>query len=181
MKWLKEENKKEARSRNLILENHQKNYEKCIKKIDNLIDLRASGEITEEEFLRNKPKLIKEKIRLEELLNDTGDRVNKWLEVAEKTFAFVEKAKERFKNGTLEEKREILAALGSNLILKDKKLSISIQKPLLLLEGVAKEVKAIHRRLEPLESVENKGKIDDIYSQSPILLRGQDSNLQPTG
>ena len=123
----------------------------------------------------------KEKTKLEELLNDTGDRVNKWLEVAEKTFAFAEKAKERFENGTLEEKREILAALGSNLILKDKKLSISIQKPLLLLEGVAQEVKAIHRRLEPLESVENKGKIDDIYSQSPIVLRGEDSNLQPTG
>lgn len=32
------------------------------------------------------------------------------------------------------------------------------------------EVKAISERLEPLENVENKGKIDDIYSQSPILL-----------
>ncbi len=169
IKWLRIENEKEGESRNKILRNHQKNYEMVIKKIDTLIDMRASGEITEEEFIRKKTELIKEKSRLKELLNDTGDRVNKWLDVAEKTFTFAEKAEERFRNGSLEEKKEILSALGSNLLLKDGKLSISIQKPLLLIKEIAPEINMINQRLEPLKNLENKGQMEEIYSQSPTL------------
>jgi len=79
-----------------------------------------------------KSELNQEKIRLEELLTDTGDRINKQLEKAEKAFCFAKKAKERFENGEVEDKKEILTALGSNLILKDKKLSITTPKPLFL-------------------------------------------------
>jgi len=54
---------------------------------------------------------MKEKARLEEILNDTGRRVNQWLEIAEKTFDFAYHARYWFKNGTPEEKSQILQAL----------------------------------------------------------------------
>ncbi len=46
-------------------------------------------------------------------------------------FNFAETAKYRFENGTSEEKRKILSSLGSNLYLKDGKLCVDIEKPLL--------------------------------------------------
>ncbi len=72
-------NEKEAEDRNKILANLQKEYEKYVKKIDALIDMRVNGEITEEEFIAKKLALVKEKARLQELLRDADDRVNKCL------------------------------------------------------------------------------------------------------
>jgi len=166
---LKTENQKEIEDRNKILTSQRKAYDLCIKKIDRLIDMRANDEITEEEFGRKKSVLMKEKLHLQELFNDTDSRVDSWIEKAEDVFNFAKVAKTRFENGTQEEKRTILSALGSNLSLRDGKLSITIDKPLLLMERAAGEVKAIHNRLEPLESVENKGTLAGLYSQSPIL------------
>ena len=180
LKWLKEENKKEAEDRNKILANLQKEYENCVKKIDALIDMRANREITTEEFMAKKLALMKEKARLQELLNDIDNRINKWVERAESLFNFAKEAKRAFEIGDWKTKREILMSLGSNLILKDKKLFISIEKPLLLMEKVASQVKAIHNRLEPIKSAKNEFNFEEIYSKNSILLRGQDSNLQPS-
>ena len=172
MKWIQIENKKEGKARNQIIINHQESYKKCLKKIDNLIDMMSAEEITKKEFLRKKSELNQEKIQLEELLTDTGDRINKQLEKAEEAFCFAEKAKDRFENGEVEDKKEILTVLGSNLILKDQKLSIVIQKPLFLIEKVAKQVKAINQRLEPLKNRITNNELEKIYLQNPTLLRG---------
>jgi len=172
MKWIQIENKKESKARNQIITNHQENYKKCLKKIDNLIDMRSAEDITKEEFLRKKLELSEERIRLEELAIDTGDRINKQIEKAEEVFSFAEKAGGRFKNGDIENKKAILTALGSNLVLKDKKLCITIQKPLFLVEKVARQVKAINQRLEPLKNRITNNELEEIYMQNPTLLRG---------
>ena len=91
-------------------------------------------------------------------------------------FTFARDARKNFEEGGLEQKREILSALGSNLLLKDKILSISIQKPLILIEEAVKEVKTIHSRLEPVIIYQNEFNFDFAYSQSPRLLRDLDSN-----
>ena len=170
-KWLKKENEKEAESRNSILSSQQRSYNMLVKKIDAIIDMRAGGEITEEEFTRKKQELEKRKIHIKELLEDTDGRVKNWLDKAEEIFSFAETAKKKFETGTIEDKRQILNNLGSNLFLKDKILSISIEKPLILIEKAAKEVKIIHNRLEPLKSGQNEHKMELLYSQCPSLLR----------
>jgi len=131
--------------------------------------MRMNDEISKEEFLEKKSELLEEKVKLQELLNDTDNRVKKWVDKAETIFNFARDAKKKFEKGSLEEKKQILSALGSNLLLKDKKLSISIQKPLLLIEKAAKEVKAIHKRLEPLKKPINTEEIEKLYSQNPVL------------
>jgi len=176
MKQLKIESKKEIGDRNRILENQKKTYKNCIKKIDTLIEMRMNNEITSEEFSEKKLDLEKEKSQLQELLNDSDKRINKWVEKAETVFNFARDAKRKFETGTMEEKKQILSALGSNLILKDGKLSILIEKPLILMEKAAKEVKRINQRLEPLKNPVNTKEIEEIYSQSPRLLPGLDSN-----
>ena len=166
--------KDETKDRNTILANQQKIYNESIKEIDGLIGMRARGELDEENYKRRMSFISKEKTRLQELLNDTDNRVNRWIEKAEQIFAFARDAKIKFETGGAEDKRTILANLGSNLLLKDKIVSISIQKPLLLVERVASEVKDIHQRLEPVKNGENELNFDEIYSQNPILLRLRD-------
>ena len=75
MNWLKDENHKEADDRNDILDTQQKSYNECVKKIDNLIDMRAGGEISEQQFKDKKAKILKEKLRLQELLKREGDTI----------------------------------------------------------------------------------------------------------
>lgn len=170
MKQLKLEAEKEIEDRDKILESQQKAYNKCVKRIDNLIDMRANGEITEKEFKEKKSELIKEKHHLKELLEDTDDRVNKWVDKAKYAFELARDAKEGFENGELEKKKEILAALGSNFTLKDKKLRISLKKELAAIKKAAKEVETIHSEFEPLGAGINIAELEHAYSQNPILL-----------
>ena len=166
---LKEENKKEVTNRNNILKSQQKAYERVVKKIDGLIDMRVANELTEAEFKRKKAQLTGERVRLQGLLNDTDHRVDKWLENAERVFDFARDAQKIFKNGDLQTKKQILAALGSNLLLKDRKLSIDVENALLPIMDCAKEVKDIHDRLEPPKNCINKKDFEQIYAQNPVL------------
>jgi hypothetical protein len=71
---------------------------------------------------------------------------------------------------SLQEKKKILLKLGSNLLLKDKKLSIDTTNALLPLKKVSPEVKRIHKRLEPLKEEEKQRALEDSYEKNPILL-----------
>ena len=176
MKWFRKENEKEVESRNVVVRSQEKAYKACLAKIDGLTDMRAGGEITPEEYKERKGRLIEEKRKLESLFNATGNRVDKWLETADEMFAFIEEAREKFNKGTLERRRAILSTLGSDLILKDKKLSISIEKSLFPLKRVTKEVSKIRKRLEPLNSLEKQREFDALCEQNPGVLRDLDSN-----
>ena len=173
---LREENEKESEGRNAILSAQQKAYNACVKKIDNLIDMRAADEITEDEFKKKKREVLKEKSRFQELLNDTDNKVNNWLDKAEQFFNFARDASEEFKNGTLEKKKQILSCLGSNLVLKNKKLTIELEKSLVPIKQASQEVWRIHERLEPLKNRLNKKKIGQLYARNPLLYRYGESN-----
>jgi len=170
IKQLEKENKEELKDRNLIIVNQRKAYDNCVKRIDKLIELRMNDEITQAEFFEKKSGLLREKERLNSLINDTDDRVTKSAEMAEAIFTFARDARKEFQLGTLENKKRILLTLGSNLLLKDKILAISIKKPLLLIEKVSREVNVINRRLEPLKNGQNEAKLELLYSKSPSLL-----------
>jgi len=121
IKYLKEESEKEVSSRENILASQRKAYNNCLKKLDNLFQLKISplnnngSLLSDEEYAKQKTELMKEKARLEEILNDTGQRVEKQLANLELAFNFATYARYWFENGTLQEKGQILNALGSNL------------------------------------------------------------------
>ena len=81
------------------------------------------------------------------MLKDTGKRIDNWVEQAESLFLFAERARNKFKKGGWEVKKQILSCLGSNLLLKDGRLSMSLQKPLLLMEKYAGGVQAPARKV----------------------------------
>jgi len=165
-------NEKEVDDREKIYGNQRREYEASVRKIDNLIDMRANNEITEDEFKNRKECLLKEKGRFQTLLQDTDKRVENWLEIAERGFVFAEKAHTAFTEGGTEVRKEIFAALGSDLVLKDQKLTICWDNLLFPIQTMAKEVRGIQDRLEPLKIGQNRAEMGELYAKSPKLLRG---------
>lgn len=180
IKHLKEEHEKEIASRETILKSQRKAYDGCLKKLDNLFQLRISplntdgNLLSDEEYAKRKAELIKEKVRLEAVLNDTAGGVERWLDVAEKAFDFACYARYWFANGAPEQKSQILQALGSNLILKGRKLRIYVKKPFTWIEKVSDGVPEVRATFEPKKKGSNKGKIEQLYSKNPTLRRGLD-------
>lgn len=169
MKWLKKENEGEASTRNIILANQQKEYNEVVKKLDRYIEMRANNELTEDEFRERKAAMIKEKTRLNELLNDTDHRVTSWADNMENAFKFITRAEEKLKTGMLDERKEIFSALGSNFLLTHRKLLIDMDETLLPVEKLASEVQRINDRLEPRKKVYKQEDYEKIYSHSSIV------------
>ena len=172
MQWLKTENAKESEDRNLIWATQERAYNLCLKKLDGLIDMRATGELTEEEYSAKKSEALKDKERLEAGMQNIGKRVEHWLELAEDVFKFAENAKKKFDTTKdLQVKRQILSVLGSNFILKDKKLSISLDNVLFPLQIISQDLKSNNSTFEPLSNGVNKRQTEDFSSVCPTLLR----------
>jgi len=170
---LKEMNEKEILDREQVYGAQRREYETCVRKINNLIDMRANNEITEDEFKNKKIALLSEKERLQAFLNDTDKRVDNWLDVAERGFNFAEKASAIFNKAgkeDLEIKKEIFMALGSNLILKGGKLIISLDDLLFPMKIIAKEAHKVSERLEPVKTRSNKRENGQIYARNPVML-----------
>ena len=176
LKWFRNEFAKESAGRNAVFDTQQKGYKLCLKKIDGLIDMRASGLIDDTDFNTRIAPLKREKAHLEELFDDTGDRVNKQIAIADEMLQFVRHATDKFNNGSLEVRRGILSTLGQNLVLKDRILTIDLEKSLMPMEKVSAEVLAIHKRLEPRKKVMKEEDYERFYARSPRLLGDMDSN-----
>ncbi len=170
MKWFRAENAKESESHNTLIQTQQKAFKACIAKIDGLTDMRAAGEIGPEEYAEKKEKLLAEKKKLDVSYDNTTERVERWMKTADEMFTFIEEAKWKLDKGDLHVRRGILAALGSNLIVKDKILSIDTEKCLFPIKKISKEVLAIHKRLEPINTLEKQRLFEQKCSQSPTLL-----------
>ncbi len=173
MARLRQMNEKEVEDRERIYGNQRREYEACVRRGDNLIDMRANGEITEDEFKSKKETILAEKERLQELLKDTDKRVENWLEIAERGLNFAEKARQIFATTKdMEVKKGIFMALGSDLTLKDKKLSVSLDNLLFPIQTAAKEAQEISAGLEPAKKHANKKKIGHLYARNPVMLPG---------
>ena len=71
-------------------------------------------------------KVTKQKEKAEERRGNKIKNIDEWVLLTEKTFNFAFNAKIWFENGTDDDRKAILACLGSNLTIKDKKLNVSL-------------------------------------------------------
>ena len=98
---------------------------------------------------------------------DIDQRQNTWLALSERFFNFACYARLWFAEGDLQQKREILATLGSNLVLKDKKLSIDAPKPFLILKDSLSTIPEAKGGFEPKVIGMNKGERELVGAMSP--------------
>lgn len=98
-------------------------------KLSNLIDMRASGELSKEEFLSQKELVLKEQLRLNNLIKDNEDSANNWINQTQNFINTAYYAKEIINGKDVKKKEDLLLEVAENLYLKDKKLYITIRKP----------------------------------------------------
>jgi len=174
--YLDELTESEMASRKDILESQQRAYQECLCQIDNLIALKTSAlnsdgsRLSNEEYNRQRVRLLNEKNALEELLRDVGDRVEKAFQQSEEAFNFAHTARDRFAKGDSQTKKEMLVSLGSNLILKDKKLNIQAKQPFLILENLENAPELPTGTIEPETSGVSQGLLRHDLTNCPRLL-----------
>ena len=182
IKNLNQLNNKETEDREIVRTNFKETYEDCVKKLDNLLKLKISpqnikGEvISEEEYIKQRKELLEQKEDLLSKITDTNQRMNNWYELTERTFDFACYARYWFNHGDLKTKTSILAALGSNITLKDKNLSIVGAKPFFLVEKCLSTIKAEIPEFEPTKSIDFTSNSYVLNFINSHLLRGRDSN-----
>lgn len=127
------------------------------KKRDGLLDMKLAGTLTDEEFARAKSRYSQDRERLMVELETLNADESIWTELVTRAFNFAVNARQAFLHGDLETKKTILMGLGSNLILKDKKLDITPSIWLAPIgEGTSPSPEDIST-LEPLKHAVNQG------------------------
>lgn len=152
IQYLNELNDSEVDERSTAYENIEKNYKQCQKYLDNLTKMYYRSLIEEDEFLRQKEELLKEKTSLKFQLDQIESRANGWLESSLETFNFARNARRIFAEGNWEDKKRIIMQLGSNFILKDRKITLSRCETLNILEKGLINIRQKYPRLELTET-----------------------------
>lgn len=164
IKWLNVVNQDQKEARNARYGALKKSYEETVKKIDALLDLKLSKLISNEEFSEKRESLLEEKAKVQENLAKVDRHIDDWSELAAKTFDFASTAIDRFEKGDVEERKTILKAVGSHLILKNQKLTIQARTPFLKIQNALSEIKA-SERLEPEERPDTTPQTGDLHPQ----------------
>lgn len=168
VKWLKYKHQIEIDEQNAQLEALQMAYGKAKRKLDNLIDMRLNEEVTEEKYQKLKLEIERQRDNFKEQLDGFEHRVNQWVELTEKTLNFATKAPLAFQSGDLEQKRQILATIGSNLTLTDETLGITPYKPFEIIHDYYTHNPSMKEAFEPKKKAAIQVKEDDIIPPSSV-------------
>lgn len=123
--------KNEAVSDSVVLKTKHKECEEVTQQLQSLtLNFTSPANkdrtlISDQEYQTLKSDLLKRKGILEEDLKVKNKAVEQWAELSEQTFDFACYAHLWYANGDEKTRRAILACLGSNLQIKDKKLQLS--------------------------------------------------------
>ena len=159
IKYLKEDNAIVAETNKTILKNRQNEYAKIVSQLDALLELKINGEITLEEFHDKRRQLEYRKRQLQDLLqnadHDQEERIDKCIEFFNYCFSVVKKFEAAKSCNDVNTLKDILKSLGSNLILKDKKLFISLLKPFEIVAKQSAKLPASNSTFEPEKELVN--------------------------
>jgi hypothetical protein len=176
VKHLHELHEKEKSLQDDIIKTQRKAHQECLNEIDSLLNLKTSSGnrngalLSDDEYAQRRGELLKEKAALEELINNTDQRLEQQLKLSEETFEIACNAQKRFTEGDPGIKKEILAAVQSNLTLKDKKLLFVAKKPFLILENTIYPEKLSIPPIEPKKNEVAQGRKTHSIFMRPYLL-----------
>ena len=113
---------------------HQQNLKHRIDtvdiKINKLLDLYLEGNLAQEEYKKKKAELLNKKKELQETMRDFADGDNNWFEQARDFVTLLNRAGYVSRGGNLESQKEFLEKIGSNFILKERRLIFSAENSL---------------------------------------------------
>ncbi len=176
--YLRELHRSEGKLQKDILQSQQKSYGECLRRLDNLVQLKTSPDningslLSDDEYGRKRTLLLEEKTRFETLFREAGEHPDQCLDLSEQALTFACLVRERFSKGDINIKKEILTTVGWNLVLKDKILNIEARKPFFILETFGSPDKFNSERLEPENHVVKQRREDSFESSRPSRCTG---------
>ena len=172
LKWVERENKKEQKNRNKVLEHQRKEYDDCIRLLDRLTDMRAREEIDADDFARRKNELSEKKRILERQLQETDERIDRWHQITQDVFTFLENARLKLLEADDKKKTEILQAMGITFTLSGKILNIELHDAFKPMPECAAAVSSIHKELKPHKTPATEEQMEKMYENSSRVLPG---------
>jgi site-specific DNA recombinase len=180
LETLGREHEKEVTKRSSIYRSLQEAANQTQSQIDNLTRMRVRDLIDDEQYIKEHDLLKAQLAKTNEELAKTENRAERWLELTEDVFDFATYAHSAFLNGTLQTKREIMTALGSNPTIINGKLNVPPHPWLVPIINNAIALNEEFARLEPQESAINKRTTNSISTVGCTWLRGWGSNPRPS-
>lgn len=116
---------------------------------DKLIDMASKELIQDDQFKEKSSELLKQIKKAEANVADTNNRSESWRDGLHKTIDVIAHGRERFENGGILEKRDVLLALGSNPTLYDGVIEIEPYEWLLPLEEGLPELNKAIEKVQP--------------------------------
>ena len=164
----------ESEAQESSYETKQKSLERTVEQINTLVLTYTSPDnaegvfMSDDEYKAAKSSLNKQRAKLEKDLETQGKVLEEWIELSERTFNYARYARLHFIHGDMEQRRAIFASLGSNLLLKNKEVSLELHKPFKYIFEQKENVEIELSRLEPVTSSSTKRKIEALASEFPI-------------
>ncbi len=176
---LAKEREKEVAISSSIRKSQQNTTADIQTQLGELTRMRMKGLIDDETYLKQKNALAAEVAKINSENQKLIDRAERATELTEKVFNFATYAHAHFVNGSPQEKREIVMALGSNQTILNEILNISLHPwfKKVQLSQMAYETKK--EGLEPTKNSSLKSKTDRLATVGSTWLRGWDSNPGP--
>ncbi len=129
IEYLKQTNELKTRDHNKETAILKKEHSEIENKLDSLLNLRISNEITTEEFNAKKQQLKDRQYEITRLLQTYDNADDKFTETFEKLLNLSSRAYETFIGSEISEKRKMIKMVFQNLQLKGSKLSYSLRFP----------------------------------------------------
>ena len=135
IKWIREAEKQDREVRNNQHTVLKSDYTKMVKKIDNLTDqwLSADNEdktlLSDEEYKRLKQRYLIEKQEIYQRMKNSDQDLMEWTDTLIATFNFTYSLKDKWDNGNVEDRKNILNIVGSEITIKNKELTIKPRVP----------------------------------------------------
>jgi DNA invertase Pin-like site-specific DNA recombinase len=157
---LEKDKEKEVQDGKTFAQNLKNQIKECEEKLDKLLDAHLEGVISKEEYLAKKQKILNQKIEISEKLKDFERKDNHWLEPAKNFILAAKQAKIIALQENLFEKKDFLKKIGSNRILRERKVFVSFKNPWKILANL------------PADPAPCKGAGEAAEQQHTIWLRG---------
>lgn len=149
----------------------EREFAKKEKESEELVRMRMKGLMDDAEFMKHKDAVEEEKRRIKSILAASGGPDANRIEEVKKAFNLAVDVADVFRDGTFEEKRDALAALGSNLTISDKKVSVINKELIRKLESGLLAARAKNKRFEPRKCEADKDESGVFAAVRPTLLR----------
>lgn len=127
--WAKYGNFQEGFITQLEAEGLNKERERITKRLNSLLALLLDGVVAKQDYEAEHKRLNEELQSVKARLEKNDERINEWERAVCDVLDLAVIARRLYESPNIDDKKLVLRAIGSNFVLKDKKLSIEVKKP----------------------------------------------------